>query len=111
MDVVRQHWSADFEGDPFSVFHHKLKKVKKVLTQWSRDSFGNIFQEIVTLEEVIKTHETQFEVDPMEINRERLNKTQVELKMHLQGKKNFGDKKLEWIGSRKVIGIQSSSTL
>ncbi|KAG5600885.1 hypothetical protein H5410_032255 [Solanum commersonii] len=34
IEVVRNHWSADFAGDPFSLFHHKLKRVKKALTQW-----------------------------------------------------------------------------
>lgn len=54
---------ADFEGDPFSMFHCKLKKVKKALTQWSKVTCGNIFQEIATLEEVIRVQETQFETN------------------------------------------------
>ncbi|KAG5612449.1 hypothetical protein H5410_023730 [Solanum commersonii] len=33
IEVVRNHWSVDFAGDPFSLFHHKLKRVKKALTQ------------------------------------------------------------------------------
>lgn len=42
-EVVNDHWNADFEGDPFNLFHYKLKRVKKVLKQLSRTTFGNIF--------------------------------------------------------------------
>lgn len=31
-EVISNKWSAEFEGNPFHVFHHKLKKVKKALT-------------------------------------------------------------------------------
>lgn len=31
--VVRQHWKGDFEGNPFSLFHYKLKIVKKAINQ------------------------------------------------------------------------------
>ncbi|KAG5629959.1 hypothetical protein H5410_001676 [Solanum commersonii] len=48
-EVVKQNWNTDFEGNPFIIFHHKLKRVKRALSQWSKDTFGNIFQEIVTL--------------------------------------------------------------
>lgn len=36
--VIKEHWHANFEGELFSLFHHTLKKVKKVLTQWSKDT-------------------------------------------------------------------------
>lgn len=51
------------------MFHHKLKQVKSVLAKWSREIFGNIFQEIATLEEVIKVREQQFEVSPLGANK------------------------------------------
>ncbi|XP_060194983.1 uncharacterized protein LOC132624181 [Lycium barbarum] len=43
MEVVKENWTADFCGNPFYVFHHKLKKLKKALVQWSRNTYGNIF--------------------------------------------------------------------
>uniref|UniRef100_A0A0V0GZX8 Putative ovule protein n=1 Tax=Solanum chacoense TaxID=4108 RepID=A0A0V0GZX8_SOLCH len=76
LEVIQNNWNADFEGDPFSLFHHKLKKVKKALTQWSKMTFKNIFQEIATLEEVIKVHEAQFELIPSANNRAKLHKAQ-----------------------------------
>lgn len=32
MDVVKANCQADFVGDPFSIFHHKLKRLKKALS-------------------------------------------------------------------------------
>ncbi|XP_060170522.1 uncharacterized protein LOC132601460 [Lycium barbarum] len=51
-------------ANPFILFHHKLKKVKVALVQWSFHTSGNIFLEIKTLEGVIKVHEVQFEIMP-----------------------------------------------
>lgn len=64
----------------FILYHHKLNRVNKALTQWSKDTFGNISQEIITLEEVIKVQETQFEMIPSEANRETLHKLKAALK-------------------------------
>ena len=43
LEVVKQHWVADFMETPFNLFQHKLKKVKVALSQWSKATFGNIF--------------------------------------------------------------------
>ncbi|KAG5579801.1 hypothetical protein H5410_050428 [Solanum commersonii] len=40
MELIQNHWMVDFEGDPLSLFHHKLKGIKKALTQWSKQTFG-----------------------------------------------------------------------
>ncbi|XP_060211818.1 uncharacterized protein LOC132639385 [Lycium barbarum] len=58
-EVIKQHWCIEFEGNPFTKFHHKLKKVKNALRSWSKNIYGNIFQQIASLEEVIKVHEEQ----------------------------------------------------
>ncbi|XP_060190596.1 uncharacterized protein LOC132619837 [Lycium barbarum] len=50
-EVITQHWCIDFEGNPFTKFHHKLKKVKDALRIWSKNTYGNIFQQIASLEE------------------------------------------------------------
>ncbi|XP_015162378.1 uncharacterized protein [Solanum tuberosum] len=72
--------------------------VKKVLFQWSKETLGNIFQEIITLEEVIKVNETQFELDPSGTNRENLHKSQAELRKQLQREEEFWKQKagMEW---------------
>lgn len=72
--MVKRNWRADFLGNPFIIFHHKMKKVKKALSQWSKDIFGNSFQEVIILEEISKVLEEQFEVESIETNMEKLHK-------------------------------------
>ncbi|XP_015167778.1 uncharacterized protein [Solanum tuberosum] len=98
MEVVQNNWWADFEGDLFSLFHYKLKRVKRDLTQWSKETFGNIFQEIITLEEVIKVHETQFEISLTIANREKLHRAQADLLKQLNREEEFWKQKasMEW---------------
>ncbi|XP_059285020.1 uncharacterized protein LOC132038360 [Lycium ferocissimum] len=62
VDIVKEYWKADFMANPFHLFHYKLKKVKSTLIQWSKDTYGNIFQEIETSEDAVKVHEIQFEL-------------------------------------------------
>lgn len=71
-DVVKENWRADFCANPFIPDNYKLKKLKKALSLQSRDTYGDIFQKISSLEEVVKVHETQFELNPTVQNRERL---------------------------------------
>ncbi|XP_070036716.1 uncharacterized protein [Nicotiana tomentosiformis] len=75
--VVRENWQEDFYPNPFILFNHKLKKLKKALSTWSRATYGDIFQKISILEEVVKVHEAQFELRPTLQNRERLQKVQA----------------------------------
>ncbi|XP_070032022.1 uncharacterized protein [Nicotiana tomentosiformis] len=60
-----------------------LKKVKKALLIWSKDTYGNIFQNIASLEEVVLVHEVQFELNHSFQNRERLMKVQAEFIKYL----------------------------
>ncbi|XP_075097852.1 uncharacterized protein LOC142175172 [Nicotiana tabacum] len=78
-DVVKENWSADFSANPFILFNHKLKKLKKALSLWSKATFGDIFQKIASMEEVVMVHEVEFEANPTGMNRERLHKVQAEL--------------------------------
>ena len=78
-DVVKENWSADFSANPFILFNQKLKKLKKALSLWSKATFGDIFQKIASMEEVVMVHEAEFEANPTGMNRERLQKVQAEL--------------------------------
>ncbi|XP_070010247.1 uncharacterized protein [Nicotiana sylvestris] len=73
-DVVRDNWTADFNANPFIIHNHKLKKLKKALSLWSKATFGNIFQKIESMKEVVMVHEAEFEANPTGMNRERLQK-------------------------------------
>ncbi|XP_060202705.1 uncharacterized protein LOC132631119 [Lycium barbarum] len=78
-DVVKDNWTCYHGSDPFFIFHSKLKKLSKVLSKWSRDTFGDIFRQIDTLEEVVKIHDQEFEENPTGANRAKLQKVQAEL--------------------------------
>lgn len=60
------------------MFYQKLKNTKSALTRWSKETLGNIFQEITTLEDIIKFKEKQFEENPNGMNREKLSKAQAD---------------------------------
>lgn len=69
MEVVRENWKEDVVGSPFVILQKKLKRVKKALASWSRETFGDIFKQIASLEDVIKVHEVEFELNPTYQNR------------------------------------------
>ncbi|XP_060183220.1 uncharacterized protein LOC132613188 [Lycium barbarum] len=117
------NWHADFEGNPFFTYHHKLKKLKKALSQWSKDTCGDIFQQISTLEDTIKIKELQFELAPTLTNREELHKEQAELCRFLYLEEEYWKQKagMKWfkdgdrstkffhsyvIGKRKKLAVQ-----
>ncbi|XP_059292365.1 uncharacterized protein LOC132045804 [Lycium ferocissimum] len=98
LDTVKQHWKADFMANPFILFHHKMKKVKAALMAWSKNTYGNIFQEIESLEDVIKVHEEQYEINPSPQNREKLHKVQAKLNRYLYLEEAFWKQKvgMQW---------------
>ncbi|XP_016546236.1 uncharacterized protein LOC107846332 [Capsicum annuum] len=98
LEVIKQNWKVEVEGNPFINFYQKLKKTKVALTQLSKQTFGNIFQEIATLEELIKVTEKQFEEDPTGDNRVNLFKAQEVLAMQLKREKELWRQKkgFEW---------------
>lgn len=87
--TVKENWQVVFHANPFYLFNHKIKKLKKALSTWSRATFGDIFQKIDSLEEVVKVHEAQFELHPTLQNRERLHKVQAELFPYLALEEQF----------------------
>ncbi|XP_060183090.1 uncharacterized protein LOC132613048 [Lycium barbarum] len=79
LQLVKDNWQTDVVANSFMTFNVKLKKLKKVLSQWSKIAYGDFFQNITNLEEVIKAHEALFEADPSNTNREKLQKVQAEM--------------------------------
>ncbi|KAF3651406.1 hypothetical protein FXO37_18018 [Capsicum annuum] len=86
LDVVHQNWNSEFADNPFVQFNLKLKKMKKILSSWSKATYGDIFQKIANMEDVIMVLEVQFELDPSRQNRQSLLKAQAELTrvMHIE---------------------------
>nr|XP_009798563.1 PREDICTED: uncharacterized protein LOC104244775 [Nicotiana sylvestris] len=88
-DLVKENWNADFSANHFCIFNYKLKKLKKALSTWSRATYGDIFQKIASLEEVVLVHERQFEVNPTQMNRQRLQQVQAEMIKYLALEEEF----------------------
>ncbi|XP_059302067.1 uncharacterized protein LOC132053997 [Lycium ferocissimum] len=84
---------TDVVANSFMTFNVKLKKMKQVLSQWSKSTYGDIFQQITNLEEVIKVHEALFESNPSYANREKLMKVQAELTRVLYLEEEFWKQK------------------
>lgn len=53
---------GEIEGSPFIIIHTKMIKVKHILELWSKRTFGNIFQKIATLEDVVEAKEIQLDI-------------------------------------------------
>ena len=51
-----------------------MKRVKKALLSWSRSAYGNVFQQISTIEDVIKVKEIQLKIQPSASNKAELKK-------------------------------------
>ncbi|KAG5630392.1 hypothetical protein H5410_002109 [Solanum commersonii] len=83
----------------------KNKKFKEVLAKWSKVTFGNIVQQIATLEDVIKVKEAQFEINPSAGNMEELSKAEADLKKFLHLEEEYWKQKagMRWFrdGGRK----------
>lgn len=75
-----------------------MKRVKQALTRWSKETFGDIFQQISTLEDVIKVKEIQLEIRQSVQNRVELYKAQADLKRYLKIEEEFWKQKagMKW---------------
>lgn len=43
LNIVKESWVIDIVGDLFTEFQDNMKKVKRALAVWSKQTFGNIF--------------------------------------------------------------------
>lgn len=55
-----------------------MKKVRKTLSRWSKETYDNFFQKVATFKDITRVKETQIEIQPSPANREELKKPEVE---------------------------------
>lgn len=67
----------------------------------SKDVFGNVFQKITTLEDIIKVKGSQLQTYPSAGNRVTLSKVEVDLKNYLRLEEEFWRKKGRRSGLKK----------
>ncbi|KAG5586572.1 hypothetical protein H5410_047006 [Solanum commersonii] len=76
-EVVLQHWKTNETGNNFWIFKHKLKNLKKALRVWSKERYGEIFQQLTIRVEIMKMKEQLFEEDPSFSNRMAIQQAQA----------------------------------
>lgn len=96
--LIKDNWRIDFVGCPFYEFQGKIKKIKGVLARWCKETFGNLFQRIATLEDELKIKEIQFEMNNTPENKASLKKTEEELNNYLKVEEEFWKQKagMKW---------------
>ncbi|KAH0705857.1 hypothetical protein KY285_010386 [Solanum tuberosum] len=93
--TVEDIWKLEAIGSPFIVVQTKMKRVKIALVQRSKTTFGNIFQHVATLEDIVKTKEVQVEINASEENRTTLKKAEADLKKYLHIEEEYWKQKAE----------------
>lgn len=99
--IVEDNWKVDFVGNSFIELHVKLKNVKRALSTWSKEVFGNFFQQIATLEYIIKLREVQLQINPSVDNRAELSKVEMDLIKYVRLEEDFWWQKAGISGSKK----------
>ncbi|XP_070015054.1 uncharacterized protein [Nicotiana sylvestris] len=81
-DLVKENWKADFAANPFVTFNHKLKKLKKALSTCSKATYGDIFQKIASLEEVVE-EEDQIAAEAVKFYQEQFREDTIPTTFHI----------------------------
>lgn len=71
------------------MLNEKLKRLKTTLTNWSKDSYGEVFFEIATMEDIVRMKEVQMEFDPFKENRAEHRREEADLKRFLRMKEEY----------------------
>ncbi|XP_060183224.1 uncharacterized protein LOC132613196 [Lycium barbarum] len=89
LDFVKHQWETALTDDVFLSFKLKMKKLKIALSTWSKNTFGDIFKQLVIREEIVKIKEQLFEETPSAENRMVMQRAQAELKLSLHYEEEF----------------------
>lgn len=77
LSVVKDVWEESVEGNPMWVLHQKLKKASKRLSIWSRETFGDIYEEPKRLEKLIVDLEEALVISNSPSHRRELNEAKA----------------------------------
>ncbi|XP_060170556.1 uncharacterized protein LOC132601490 [Lycium barbarum] len=69
---IRLNWSTWEHEDPFINFKSKMKKLKEVLSKWSKEVFGDIFKQLIIREEIVRLNEQLFDENLSQGRRKKL---------------------------------------
>ncbi|KAH0655479.1 hypothetical protein KY285_030361 [Solanum tuberosum] len=98
MEVVKQNWHAEEGLNPFITFKNKMKKMKGILSKWSREVYGDVFKQLIIREEIVRLKKSLFEEDLTPQNRSILQQCQAELKRYLHYEEEYWRQKagIDW---------------
>lgn len=63
-EVVRQNWVANENLNPFLLFKEKIRRVETTLSKCSKETYDDIFKQIVIHKDIVKFKEKLFEEVP-----------------------------------------------
>ncbi|XP_027150341.1 phospholipid-transporting ATPase 2-like [Coffea eugenioides] len=79
LGVVEQSWKQPLEGYGMFLFAQKLKRLKRALSEWNRNVFGNIFENIARTKEEVRQKELRLEEEDNEETRIQLSHAKANL--------------------------------
>ncbi|XP_071917289.1 uncharacterized protein [Coffea arabica] len=99
LGVIKDCWVHPVNGSPLQVLASKLRNVKNALKQWSRTTFGDIFEGVRSAERVVTESETAYDLDPTEQRRSELHHARARLRRALVVEEGFWRQKarVKWL--------------
>lgn len=89
MEVLRQNWLSDGNRNPFLMFKENIRRIKTTLTKCSKETNGDIFQQLVIREDIVKVKKQLYKKNSNAENREVLQRAQTEHKKYLHLEEKF----------------------
>ncbi|XP_059306149.1 uncharacterized protein LOC132057525 [Lycium ferocissimum] len=89
LEVVKEVWDEECQGNPLWILHQKLKKTASRLSRWSRETFGNIHENPKKWESDIMALEQKLLEDNNEGNRTNLSRTKAGYIQYLKNQESI----------------------
>ncbi|KAH0771764.1 hypothetical protein KY290_015745 [Solanum tuberosum] len=68
-EVVKEFWGSTLNSDIFIDWKLKMKRTKLAFSKWSKENFGDIFNQVQIREKIVRIKEDLFEEHPNSANR------------------------------------------
>ncbi|XP_060198361.1 uncharacterized protein LOC132627183 [Lycium barbarum] len=89
LEVVKEVWDKECQGNPLWILHQKLKKTASRLNRWSRETFGNVHENPKKWESDIMALEQKLLEDNNEGNMTNLSRTKVGYIQYLKNQESI----------------------
>ncbi|XP_015169026.1 uncharacterized protein [Solanum tuberosum] len=89
LEVMGKIWSFECQGNPMWILHQKLKRTGSLLSTWSKDTYGDIFEVPKRLEQEINNLELALQNNNSPSIRASLSKKKVEYVFYLKTQANI----------------------